>query len=165
LRPKLDALGLGDLAPIVGTLEDPAAFVLGHGRQEGDEAAAQGRGQIQVGLVEHLNEGATGIDALDGGSRRTAKAAGRSPSRWPCITARFRAWPDRPHVRGRTVLLLYPTTQQHHTHNPCAGLQRIGSRVEATPRCGSALPWGFLLPRARARIGAGKFRFHALDGL
>lgn len=48
----------------VGSLDDAMAFVLGHRGQEGNKAAAERRGQIQVGLVDHLDEGAPGIDAI-----------------------------------------------------------------------------------------------------
>ncbi|MFZ0850734.1 MAG: hypothetical protein WAO08_16180, partial [Hyphomicrobiaceae bacterium] len=35
-------------------LHDPVALVFGHGTEEGDKAAAEGPGEVQVRLVEHL---------------------------------------------------------------------------------------------------------------
>src|SRR5262249_17577052 len=55
----------GSSSTVVGTLPDPLAFVLCQGAQEGDETAADGRGEIQVWLVEHLDHGAPSMDALD----------------------------------------------------------------------------------------------------
>ena len=47
------ALDRGDPA-LVDTLHDPVALVFGHGTEEGDKAAAEGRGEVQVRPVEHL---------------------------------------------------------------------------------------------------------------
>ena len=65
LAPEPNALGLGRAAAVVGALEDPLALVLGHGAEKGDEAAAERRGEIEVGFVQNLDEGAAGVDALD----------------------------------------------------------------------------------------------------
>src|SRR5262249_54748306 len=50
---------------IIGTLHDPLALVLRQGAQERDEAAADGRCEVQVGLVEGLDHGTPCVDALD----------------------------------------------------------------------------------------------------
>jgi hypothetical protein len=55
----------GSNSAIVGTLHDPLALVFSQGAQEGDEAAAYGRGEVQVWLVEHLDHGTPCVDALD----------------------------------------------------------------------------------------------------
>ena len=51
LPPELDALGSCNLPSGVGTGDDAVALVLGHRTEEGDEAAAEGRSEIQVGLI------------------------------------------------------------------------------------------------------------------
>src|SRR5215475_11249836 len=56
---------VGSSSTLVGTLHDPLAFVLRQGAQESDEAATDGRGEVQVWLVEHLDHGAACLDALD----------------------------------------------------------------------------------------------------
>jgi len=55
----------GSSSTLVGTLHDPLAFVLRQGAQECDEATTDGRGEVQVWLVEHLDHGASCVDALD----------------------------------------------------------------------------------------------------
>jgi hypothetical protein len=55
----------GSRSPVVGTRNDPLALVLRHGAQEGIEASTYGRRQIQMGLVEHLDDGTQRVDALD----------------------------------------------------------------------------------------------------
>jgi hypothetical protein len=44
---------------------DAQALVLGHGGEEGNEPAAEWRGEIEVRLVQHLDEGAAGMNTLD----------------------------------------------------------------------------------------------------
>ena len=46
-------------------LDDALTLVLRHGAQEGQEAPAERRCQVQVGFIEHLHQGAPGVDALD----------------------------------------------------------------------------------------------------
>src|SRR5262245_11699671 len=65
LAAELHAVGPSELTAIVCALDDALTLVFGHGRQEGDEAAPQWRGEVEVRLVQHLDEGAAGIDALD----------------------------------------------------------------------------------------------------
>src|SRR5262245_51865670 len=62
---KLDAFGFGRLAPVVGAFDDAVPLVLGHGGQEGDEAATERGGEVEVRLVQHLDQSAAGVDALD----------------------------------------------------------------------------------------------------
>src|SRR5262249_55944070 len=50
---------------VIGTLHDPLALVLCQGAEERDEAAANRRGEVQMGLVEYLNHGTPCVDALD----------------------------------------------------------------------------------------------------
>src|SRR5690348_10269242 len=62
---EADALGPGGLSSIIRSFEDAMPLVLGHSAQEGDKAAAQWRGEIEVRFVQHLNQGAAGVDAFD----------------------------------------------------------------------------------------------------
>ena len=61
----VSSVGARRHASLARSLVNAKALVLGHGGQERDEAAADGRGQIQVRLVQHLDERAPGVDALD----------------------------------------------------------------------------------------------------
>src|SRR5215468_9681263 len=54
LEPHVDHTLAGSSSAIVGTLDDPLAFVLRKGAQESNEAATYGRREVQVWLVEHL---------------------------------------------------------------------------------------------------------------
>ena len=65
LGPELDAPLSGGSSTSVSTLENALPLVLSHGAQECDEPPADGRGQIQVGLVQDPDHGATGANALD----------------------------------------------------------------------------------------------------
>src|SRR5262245_63884180 len=55
----------GSSSPVIGTLHDPLALVLHQGAQERDETAADRRGEVQVGLVEHLDQGTPCVDPID----------------------------------------------------------------------------------------------------
>lgn len=62
---------LADSSSAVIALDDPLAFVLHQGAQEGNEAATDGRGEVQAWFVEHLDHGASRVDGLkDVGSGR-----------------------------------------------------------------------------------------------
>src|SRR5262245_30465546 len=50
---------------VIGTLHDPLVLVLRQGAEERDEAATDGRGEVQVWLVEHLDHGTPCVDPLD----------------------------------------------------------------------------------------------------
>src|SRR5262249_6222356 len=65
LAAELDALGSGNPSAVVGPLDDPLPLVLGHGAEEGDEPAADRRGEIQVRLVQHLDQGTALVEAVD----------------------------------------------------------------------------------------------------
>jgi tetratricopeptide (TPR) repeat protein len=67
LAPHLDASAAGRRPALMRSLGNALALVLGHGAQEGDEAPAERRCEVQVRLVEHLDQGAAGVDALDDG--------------------------------------------------------------------------------------------------
>src|SRR5262245_25736425 len=62
---ELDALGSGNPSAVVGPVDDPLPLVLRHGAEEGDEPAADRRGEIQVRLVQHLDQGTALVDAVD----------------------------------------------------------------------------------------------------
>src|SRR5262249_34831503 len=59
------------------TLHDPLAFVLRQGAQERDEAATDGRGEVQVWLVEDLDHGAPGVNPLEDGQATYPRPTGR----------------------------------------------------------------------------------------
>ena len=61
-RPDVHPALARSSSAVVGTLHDPLAFVLRQGAQEGDEAATDGRGEIQVWLVKHLDHGTPCVD-------------------------------------------------------------------------------------------------------
>ena len=61
LAAHLHAVFAGDGATFVSALDDAQALVLGHGGDEGHEAAANGACQIDVGAVEHA-DGGLGVD-------------------------------------------------------------------------------------------------------
>src|SRR5262245_31934485 len=65
LAPHVHSTLAGSSSAVVGALHDPLAFVLRQGAQECDEAATDGRGEVQVWLVEHLDHGASRVDAFD----------------------------------------------------------------------------------------------------
>jgi hypothetical protein len=63
LAAHLHTVFAGDGATFVSALDDAQALVLGHGGDEGHEAAANGACQIDVGAVEHA-DGGLGVDDL-----------------------------------------------------------------------------------------------------
>jgi len=54
----------GSSSTVVGALPDPLALVLRQGAQEGDEASADARREVQVWLVEHLDHGALCVHTI-----------------------------------------------------------------------------------------------------
>jgi len=54
---------LGRLPAVVRPLHDALTLVLGHGAEKGNEATADGRGEVKVRLVDHLEQGAPRVDA------------------------------------------------------------------------------------------------------
>jgi len=65
LASKPHAAGLGSLQAAFAACQDALPLILSHSAQEGDKAAPQRRGEIEVGLVEHLEQAAAVVDALD----------------------------------------------------------------------------------------------------
>ena len=55
----------GSPPAVVGLLHDALALILGECAQERDEASANRGGEIKVRLVEHLQQGAARVDALN----------------------------------------------------------------------------------------------------
>src|SRR5689334_22690150 len=53
--PEAHALGLGGPTSIIGPPDNAMPLVLRHGTEEGDKAPAQGRREIEVGLVQNLD--------------------------------------------------------------------------------------------------------------
>ena len=59
------AKGAGGSAALSGVFVDALALILSHGRQEREDAALDRCGQIQVGLVQHLDGRVARRDTLN----------------------------------------------------------------------------------------------------
>src|SRR5262249_27892010 len=79
--PAMDPARLGMLEAVLGSLQGALAFVLSQGRQEGQDALADGRRQVEELPVERFDGGAAFVHALHDGECRRAWTWSPGPTR------------------------------------------------------------------------------------